>query len=51
MKISTIGTGYFGLFSGTCFSDDAKAMIKTADETGCLLEILASVENVNDKQS
>jgi UDPglucose 6-dehydrogenase len=40
------GTGY----GGSCFPKDVKAIIKTADEKGYSLEILKSVEYVNDKQ-
>jgi UDPglucose 6-dehydrogenase len=40
------GTGY----GGSCFPKDVKAIIKTADENGYSLEILKSVENVNDRQ-
>ena len=40
------GTGY----GGSCFPKDVKAIIKTADEHGYSLEILKSVENVNDRQ-
>ena len=39
-------TGY----GGSCFPKDVKAIIKTADENGYSLEILKSVENVNDRQ-
>jgi len=40
------GVGY----GGSCFPKDVKALIKTADENGHSLEILKSVENVNDRQ-
>jgi UDPglucose 6-dehydrogenase len=40
------GTGY----GGSCFPKDVKAIIKTADENGYSLEILKSVENVNNRQ-
>jgi UDPglucose 6-dehydrogenase len=40
------GTGY----GGSCFPKDVKAIIKTADEHDYSLEILKSVENVNDRQ-
>ncbi|HPX75497.1 MAG TPA: UDP-glucose/GDP-mannose dehydrogenase family protein [Bacteroidales bacterium] len=40
------GTGY----GGSCFPKDVKAIIKTADEHGHSLEILKSVENVNNRQ-
>ncbi len=40
------GTGY----GGSCFPKDVKALIRTADENNYSLEILKSVENVNDRQ-
>lgn len=40
------GTGY----GGSCFPKDVKALIKTADEFGYSLQILKSVENVNNSQ-
>ncbi|MDD2634443.1 MAG: UDP-glucose/GDP-mannose dehydrogenase family protein [Bacteroidales bacterium] len=40
------GTGY----GGSCFPKDVKAIIKTADEKGYSLEILKSVERVNNRQ-
>ncbi|HOZ29383.1 MAG TPA: UDP-glucose/GDP-mannose dehydrogenase family protein [Bacteroidales bacterium] len=40
------GTGY----GGSCFPKDVKALIRTADEKKYSLEILKSVENVNDRQ-
>ena len=40
------GTGY----GGSCFPKDVKAIIKIADEHDYSLEILKSVENVNDRQ-
>jgi UDPglucose 6-dehydrogenase len=40
------GTGY----GGSCFPKDVKALIKTADQLGYSLEVLKSVENVNDRQ-
>jgi UDPglucose 6-dehydrogenase len=40
------GVGY----GGSCFPKDVKALIKTADENGYSLEILKSVEIVNDRQ-
>jgi len=40
------GVGY----GGSCFPKDVKALIKTADEYGYSLQILKSVESVNDKQ-
>jgi UDPglucose 6-dehydrogenase len=40
------GIGY----GGSCFPKDVKALIKTAAENNYQLEILQSVENVNDRQ-
>ncbi|MDR3187608.1 MAG: UDP-glucose/GDP-mannose dehydrogenase family protein [Prevotellaceae bacterium] len=40
------GAGY----GGSCFPKDVKAIIKTADEYGHSLEILKSVERVNEQQ-
>lgn len=40
------GTGY----GGSCFPKDVKAVIKTADQNDYSLEILKSVENVNERQ-
>jgi len=40
------GTGY----GGSCFPKDVKAIIKTAQENSHDLEILKSVENVNNRQ-
>lgn len=40
------GTGY----GGSCFPKDVKAIIKTAQENNHELEILKSVEEVNDRQ-
>lgn len=40
------GTGY----GGSCFPKDVKALIKTADQLGYSLDVLKSVENVNDRQ-
>ncbi len=40
------GTGY----GGSCFPKDVKALIKTADEFGYSMEVLKSVENVNERQ-
>lgn len=45
-KFLYAGVGY----GGSCFPKDVKALIKTADENGFSLEILKSVEQVNDKQ-
>ena len=40
------GAGY----GGSCFPKDVKALIKTADKFGHSLEVLKSVEDVNDRQ-
>ncbi len=40
------GAGY----GGSCFPKDVKALIKTSDDNGYSLEILKSVENVNERQ-
>jgi UDPglucose 6-dehydrogenase len=40
------GTGY----GGSCFPKDVKAIIKTADEFGYSMEVLKSVEDVNERQ-
>jgi len=40
------GVGY----GGSCFPKDVKALIKTADENNYSLEILKSVEDVNERQ-
>ncbi len=40
------GAGY----GGSCFPKDVKAIIKTAEEYGISLEVLKSVEEVNEKQ-
>ena len=40
------GTGY----GGSCFPKDVKAIIRTADEYGYSMEVLKSVENVNERQ-
>lgn len=45
-KFLYAGTGY----GGSCFPKDVKALIKTADENNYSLEILKSVEKVNEKQ-
>ncbi|MCL2246046.1 MAG: UDP-glucose/GDP-mannose dehydrogenase family protein [Lentimicrobiaceae bacterium] len=45
-KFLYAGTGY----GGSCFPKDVKALIKTADTYGYSLEILKSVEQVNDRQ-
>lgn len=40
------GTGY----GGSCFPKDVKALIKTADKFGYSLDVLKSVESVNERQ-
>lgn len=40
------GTGY----GGSCFPKDVKAIIKTADAVGYSMEVLKSVEDVNERQ-
>jgi UDPglucose 6-dehydrogenase len=45
-KFLYAGTGY----GGSCFPKDVKALIKTADDYGYSLEILKSVEQVNERQ-
>jgi UDPglucose 6-dehydrogenase len=45
-KFLYAGAGY----GGSCFPKDVKALIKTADDYGYSLEILKSVEKVNDQQ-
>lgn len=45
-KFLYAGAGY----GGSCFPKDVKALIKTSEEKGHSLEILKSVEDVNDRQ-
>lgn len=45
-KFIYAGAGY----GGSCFPKDVKALIRTADENGYSLDILKSVESVNDRQ-
>ena len=45
-KFLYAGVGY----GGSCLPKDVKALIKTADSYGYSLEVLKSVEKVNDKQ-
>lgn len=45
-KFLYAGVGY----GGSCFPKDVKALIKTAKEHNYELEVLQSVENVNDRQ-
>ena len=40
------GTGY----GGSCFPKDVKALIKTSDDLGYSMEVLKSVEKVNERQ-
>lgn len=40
------GCGY----GGSCFPKDVKALIHTAHEYGCRMEVLEAVESVNDRQ-
>lgn len=45
-KFLYAGIGY----GGSCFPKDVKALIHTGEENGCSLEILKSVEAVNNRQ-
>jgi UDPglucose 6-dehydrogenase len=45
-KFLNAGAGY----GGSCLPKDVKALIKTADDYGYSLEVLKSVEKVNDRQ-
>ncbi len=45
-KFLNAGCGY----GGSCFPKDVKALIKTGDDFGYSMELLKSVERVNDKQ-
>lgn len=45
-KFIYAGIGY----GGSCFPKDVKALIKTAEELGYSLEVIKSVEKVNNKQ-
>ena len=45
-KFLYAGCGY----GGSCFPKDVKALIKTADDCGYLMEVLKAVEHVNEKQ-
>ena len=45
-KFLYAGIGY----GGSCFPKDVKALIKTSDDFGYSLEILKSVEKINDRQ-
>lgn len=40
------GIGY----GGSCFSKDVQALIKTGEENNCKMDLLQSVENVNQRQ-
>lgn len=37
-------------FGGSCFPKDIRALIHTAEENGCSLELLKAVERVNERQ-
>ena len=45
-KFLYAGIGY----GGSCFPKDVKALIHTADENGCSLDLLKSVESINERQ-
>ncbi len=45
-KFLYAGIGY----GGSCFPKDVKALIHTGEENGCSLDILKSVESVNERQ-
>ncbi len=45
-KFLYAGCGY----GGSCFPKDVKALIKTASQNGCDMQVLNAVETVNDKQ-
>lgn len=45
-KFLNAGCGY----GGSCFPKDVKALIKTGDDCGYSMELLKSVEDVNEKQ-
>lgn len=45
-KFLNAGIGY----GGSCFPKDVKALIKVAEQNGCSLEVLKSVEDVNERQ-
>lgn len=45
-KFLYAGIGY----GGSCFPKDVKALIHTADENGCSLDLLKSVETINERQ-
>ena len=45
-KFLYAGIGY----GGSCFPKDVKALIHTADENGCSLDLLKSVEAINERQ-
>jgi UDPglucose 6-dehydrogenase len=45
-KFLYAGCGY----GGSCFPKDVKALIKTADQAGYSMEVLKSVERVNERQ-
>jgi UDPglucose 6-dehydrogenase len=37
-------------YGGSCFPKDVKALMRTADQTGCAAELIAAVDHVNDRQ-
>ena len=45
-KFLYAGIGY----GGSCFPKDVKALIHTGEENGCSLDILKSVESINERQ-
>lgn len=45
-KFLYAGCGY----GGSCFPKDVKALIRTAEEHGCRMEVLEAVERVNERQ-
>ena len=45
-KFLYAGIGY----GGSCFPKDVKALIHTADEYGCSLDLLKAVETINERQ-
>lgn len=45
-KFLYAGCGY----GGSCFPKDVKALVKTASDCGCPMEVLQAVESVNERQ-
>ncbi len=45
-KFLLAGIGY----GGSCFPKDVKALIHTADQNGCSLDLLKAVEQINERQ-